>query len=52
MSQETQPQQQIQAYAVQALWVQTAVTVLMAIGMICYFLAEGLKAVTGVMKKP
>ena len=48
---QVQPQEQIQAYTVQAMWVQTAVTVLMAIGMICYFAAEVLKVGTGVFKE-
>ena len=51
MNQQTQTQEQIQAYAVQALWVQQAIGVLLAIGMICYLIADVLKAATGVIKK-
>ena len=43
--------QQIQPYVVQALWIQQAITVLMAIGMIAYFVAEVLKVGTEVVGK-
>lgn len=43
--------QEIQPLEVQALWVTQAISVLMAIGMICYFVAEVLKAGTGVFKE-
>ena len=51
MNQQIQPQEQIQAYAVQALWVQQAVGVLMVIGVICLGLVEVIKAATGEIKK-
>lgn len=44
-------QEQIEALTTQAMWVQTAITVLMAIGMIAYFVAEILKVGTDVFKK-
>ena len=51
MNQQIQPHEQIQAYAVQAMWLQTTIGVLMVIGMICLGLAEVIKAATGVIKK-
>lgn len=52
MNQQIQPQEQIQAYAVQALWLQTAISIVMAIGIICLGIGEVMKAATEVMKKP
>ena len=51
MNQQLQPQEQIQAYTVQALWVSQAIGILMAIGMIAYLTADVLKAATRVVKK-
>lgn len=51
MNQQIQPQEQIQAYTVQAMWVSQAISVLMVIGMICFGLAEVIKSATGVVKK-
>lgn len=50
MSQQIQPQE-IQPLQVQALWVTQAISVLVGIGMICFFVAEVLKAGTGVFKE-
>ncbi|GAI80479.1 unnamed protein product, partial [marine sediment metagenome] len=41
----------VQPYQVQALWVTQAIGILMAIGMICYVIADVLKAGTGVFKE-
>ena len=43
--------QEIQPLQVQALWVSQAISVLVGIGMICFFVAEVLKAGTGVFKE-
>lgn len=43
MNQENQTQEQIQALTVQALWVSQAISILMAVGMIAFFLAEVLR---------
>lgn len=43
--------QEIQPLEVQALWVSQAIGVLMAIGMVCYLIADVLKAGTKVIKK-
>lgn len=51
MNQRIQPQEQIQPLTVQAMWVQAAISALMAIGMICYFVAEVLKVGSGVFKE-
>ncbi len=44
MNQQTQLQEQIQANMVQALWIQGAISVLITIGVICYFVADVIKA--------
>jgi len=44
-------EEQIEALTTQAMWVQTAISVLMAIGMIAYFVAEVLKVGSDVFKK-
>lgn len=51
MTQQIQPQEQIQSLTVQALWVSQAIGILMAVGMICYFAAEVLKMGTDVLGK-
>ena len=45
------PQEQMQAYAVQALWIQTLISVLMAVGVVCFGVGSALKTVTEVIKK-
>ena len=45
------PQEQNQANMVQALWVTTAINVIMAIGMIAYLVAEVLKVGAGAFKE-
>ena len=56
MSQQPIPYEQAPAYLaqsqmVQAMWVQTAISVLMALGMIAYFIAEVLKVGSEVFKE-
>jgi len=41
----------MQAYAVQALWIQTLISVLMAVGVVCFGVGSALKTVTEVIKK-
>ena len=41
----------VQPLEVQALWISQAIGILVAIGMVCYLLADVLKAATGVAKK-
>lgn len=40
-----------QSQMVEAMWVSQAISVLVGIGMVCYFLAEVLKAGSGVFKE-
>ncbi|MBA7698619.1 hypothetical protein ES703_107298 [subsurface metagenome] len=51
MNQQIQPQETVQPLMVQALWVSQAIGILVAIGMVCYLLADVLKAGTQVIKK-
>ena len=51
MTQQIQSQEQIQPLTVQALWVSQAISILMAVGMICYFAADVLKVGTEVLGK-
>lgn len=58
MNQQVQPvpYEQMPAYLaqsqmVEAMWVSQAISVLVGIGMVCYFLAEVLKAGSGVFKE-